>query len=100
MILKGLSWGLFGVAALIPLYAFSIAWSWLGPILRKSAEDELELLTDVFEEDFEEEPELPSNEEEPPPRYKYIASTIVRPPHVIRREDNEDGDEDGDENGD
>ena len=94
MILKGLSWGLFGVAALIPLYAFSIAWSWLGPILKRSeeeAKEELEFLTDLLEEDHEEKPELPSNEE-PPPRYKYIASTIVRPPSVVRREDKDDGD--------
>ena len=48
MILKGLSWGLFGVAAMIPLCAFSVAWSHLGPILRKQKEEELELLTDLF----------------------------------------------------
>ncbi len=93
MILKGLSWGVFGVAVLIPLYAFSIAWSWAGPVLKRAEEqeeEELELLTDLFEED-EDEPELPSNEG-PPPRYKYVASTIVRPPNIVRREDDENGD--------
>ncbi len=92
MILKGLSWGLFGVAALIPLCAFSVAWSHLGPILKRAEkqEEELELLTDLFEED--EEPELPDNEEGPPPRYKYTASTIVRPPNIVRRKDSENGD--------
>ncbi len=88
MILKGISWGLFGVAALIPLCAFGVAWSYLGPILRKQKEEELEILTDIFEED--EPPELPK--EEPPPRYKYTASTIVRPPNVVRREDIENDD--------
>jgi hypothetical protein len=90
MILKGLSWGVFGVSALIPICAFGVAWSYLGPMLRKQKEEELELLTDLFEED-EELPELPDNEESPP-RYKYVASTIVRPPHVVRREDDENGD--------
>ena len=90
MILKGLSWGLFGVSALIPLCAFSVAWSHLGPILRKQKEEELELLTDLFEEEFEETPALPANE---PPRYRYpTPSTIVRPPNVVRREDIENDD--------
>lgn len=89
MILKGFSWGLFGVAVLIPLCAFNIAWSHLGPILRKQREEELEVLTDLLEEEFEEEPPLPESE---PPRYKYIASTIVRPPNVIRKEDSENDD--------
>jgi hypothetical protein len=91
MFLRGLSWGVFGVAALIPLCAFSVAWSHLGPVLKRAEEqkeEELELLTDLFEED---EPELPSNED-PPPRYKYVASTIVRPPPVMPREDDENGD--------
>jgi hypothetical protein len=90
-ILEGLSWGLFGVAVLIPLCSFSIAWSWLGPILKKREEEaELELLTDLFEED---EPELPSNDEGPPPRYRFVAGTIVRPPPVMpRKEDDENGD--------
>jgi hypothetical protein len=91
MFLRGLSWGVFGVAALIPLCAFSVAWFHLGPVLKRAEEqkeEELELLTDLFEED---EPELPSNED-PPPRYKYVASTIVRPPPVMPREDDENGD--------
>jgi hypothetical protein len=93
MILKGLSWGLFGVAAAIPLCAFSIAWSWAGPILKRAEEqkeEELELLTDLFEED-EDEPELPLNEE-PAPRYRFTPSTIVRPPNHVRREDDENED--------
>ncbi len=93
MILKGLSWGLFGVAALIPICAFSVAWSHLGPVLKRAEEQEeleLELLTDLFEED-EEPPELPTNEA-PRQLYKYTASTIVRPPNVVRREDNENED--------
>ena len=89
MILRGLSWGLFGVSVLIPLCAFGVAWSYLGPILRKRQKDELEILTDLFEED-EEPPELPK--EEPPQRYKYTASTIIRPPNVVRREDSENDD--------
>jgi hypothetical protein len=96
MFLKGLSWGVFGVSVLIPLCAFSVAWSHLGPILKRAEEqkeEELELLTDLFEED-EDEPELPSNEG--PPRYKYIASTIVRPPNIVQREDDEEDDENGD----
>jgi hypothetical protein len=88
MILKGLSWGVFGVSVLIPLCAFGVAWSYLGPMLRKQKEEELEELTDLFEED---EPELPSNED-PRKRYKYTPSTIVRPPNVVRREDDENGD--------
>ena len=90
MILSGLSWGLFGVAALVPIAAFSVAWSWLGPILKRTEEqqEELEALTELFEED---EPDLPSNEG-PPPRYRYTASTIVRPPNIIRREDSENED--------
>jgi hypothetical protein len=92
MMLKGLSWGLFGVSALIPLCAFSVAWSYLGPILRKQKEEELELLTDLFEEEFEEEPPLPESEEKPPQRYRFVASTIVRPPNIIRREDTENDD--------
>jgi hypothetical protein len=90
MILKGLSWGLFGVSALIPLCAFSVAWSYLGPILKRRKEEELELLTDLFEEEFEEEPTLPKNEE--PQRYRFVASTIVRPPNIVRRKDSENED--------
>lgn len=90
MFLKGLSWGLFGVAALTPICAFSVAWSYLGPILRKQKEEELELLTDLFEE-YEEEPPIPEN---PPQRYRFVASTIVRPPNVVRREDTENDDDD------
>ena len=92
MILKGLSWGLFGVSVLIPLCAFSVAWSYLGPILSKQKEEELELLTDLLEEEFEEEPPLPINKVEPPQRYRFTPSTIVRPPNVIRREDSENED--------
>ncbi len=91
-ILEGLSWGLFVVAILVPIASFNVAWSWLGPILKKQKEEERELLTDLFEEEFEEEPPLPDNEESQPPRYRFTASTIVRPPNVIRREDSENED--------
>ena len=93
MILKGLSWGLFGVAVLVPLCAFSVAWSHLGPVLRRKVEqEELELLTDLFEEDEDEpEPDLPSNEK-PAQRYRFTPSTIVRPPNVVRKEDIENDD--------
>ena len=90
-ILEGLSWGLFGVSALIPLCAFSVAWSYLGPILRKSKDDRIELLDDLFEEDTDEaEPELPTPEIHKP--YRFTASTIVRPPNIVRREDSENED--------
>jgi hypothetical protein len=92
MILRGLSWGVFGVAVLIPLCAFSVAWSWAGPLLkraREQKEEELELLTDLFEED-EEPPELPDNADSR--HYRFTASTIVRPPKVVRREDDENED--------
>ena len=98
-ILEGLSWGLFFVAAIIPVASFTIAWSWLAPLLRKSKERENELLARLFEElpelPEEEEPELPEEPEEPideEPQYRYVASTIVRPPNVIRKEDVEDDD--------
>jgi hypothetical protein len=91
-ILEGLSWGLFVVAILVPIASFNVAWSWLGPILRRSKEEELELLTDFLEEEFEEEPPLPENEELQRQRYRFTASTIVRPPNVIRRKDNENED--------
>ena len=91
-ILEGLSWGLFVVAILVPIVSFNIAWSWLEPILRKQKEEELELLTDLLEEEFEEEPPLPDNEEPQRQHYRFTASTIVRPPNVIRRKDNENED--------
>ncbi len=85
MLLKGLSWGVFFVALLIPIACFNVAWSWLGPRLRKPVEP-------LTEEVFEEKPELPDNEEGPPPRYRFTPSTIVRPPNVVRREDIENED--------
>lgn len=91
MMLKGLSWGIFCVSVLVPICAFSVAWSHLGPILRKRKDEELELLTDLLEEDFEEEPPLPDNKEVSP-RYRFTASTIVRPPPVVRKEDIENED--------
>lgn len=90
-ILEGLAWGLFAVAALLPVAAFSIAWSWLEPALRKPKGNIEELLTS-----FEELPELPEIEVEPEleepeePMYKYTPSTIVRPPNVIKRKDDDD----------
>ncbi len=89
-ILWGLSWGLGIVALLVPVCSFTIAWSWLRPILNRPKE----VLADVFEEEFEEEPPLPENppSEEPPQRYRFVASTIVRPPNIIRRKDSENED--------
>lgn len=95
-ILEGLAWGLFFVAAIVPVAAFSVAWSWLGPLVIKPKEKENELLAKLFEELPElpelpeESPEIPINEE--PPTYRFTASTIVRPPNVIRKEDVEDDD--------
>ena len=95
-ILEGLSWGVFIVAAIIPVIAFSVLWSWLGPKLRRRIEAEEEFLPELIEEPEEHdiEPELPSIETKPPerpPAYRFIASTIVRPPKVVRLdEENED----------
>jgi hypothetical protein len=92
-LLQGLSWGLFFVSVLIPVLSFSVAWSWLGPILRRPKEDLEELEKFVLEDppDLPEPPELPElPKEKPPPRYRFVASTIVRPPKVIRREDKDE----------
>jgi len=78
-ILEGLSWGLFAVSVLIPIFSFAIAWSWLKPALMKQAEIE-----EVEVEEYEHPPELPEQEYDEP---RYTASTIVRPPQVVRRED-------------
>lgn len=96
-ILEGLAWGLFFVAAVVPVAAFSVAWSWLWPLLRKSKETEIELLAKLFEDQPEEPPELPEESPELPidedmPPYRFTASTIVRPPKVIRKADVEDDD--------
>ena len=89
-ILEGLAWGLFIVAAIVPVASFSVAWSWLGPLLIKPKEKENDLLAKLFEKPLEEPPEFPLNEEEPPLRF--TPSTIVRPPNVIRKKDVEDDD--------
>jgi len=76
-LLEGFSWGIMVVGGLIPVAAFAIAWSWLGPKLKKPEED-LALLDAMFEKP----PEMPEHEE--PQVFKYTPSTIVRPPNVVR----------------
>ena len=76
-LLEGFSWGIMVVGGLIPVAAFAVAWSWLGPKLKKP-EEALSLL------DFEEPPEMPEHEAPP---LKYTPSTIVRPPNVVRIKD-------------
>jgi len=76
-LLEGFSWGIMVVGGLIPVAAFAVAWSWLGPKLKKPEED-LALLDAMFEKP----PEMPEHEE--PQIFKYTPSTIVRPPNVVR----------------
>lgn len=78
-LLEGFSWGIMVVGGLIPVAAFAIAWSWLGPKLKKPEED-LALLDTMFEQP----PEMPEHEA---PQLKYTPSTIVRPPNVVRIKD-------------
>lgn len=89
-LLEGLSWGVLIVGGLIPIAAFAVAWSWLGPKLKKPDED-LALLDTIFEEP----PPMP--EHEPPQSYRYTASTIVRPPNVVRLEDAKKRESNGEE---
>ena len=77
-LLEGFSWGIMVVGGLIPVAAFAIAWSWLGPKLKKPEESLLDTI-------FEEAPEMPEHEE--PPLYRFSPSTIVRPPNVVRLKD-------------
>lgn len=79
-LLEGFSWGIMVVGGLIPVAAFAVAWSWLGPKLKKPEED-LALLDTMFEKP----PEMPEHEE--PQIFKYTPSTIVRPPNVVRLKD-------------
>ena len=79
-LLEGFSWGIMIVGGLIPVAAFAIAWSWLGPKLKKPPEEDLALLDTMFEEA----PEMPEHEAPP---LKYTPSTIVRPPNVVRLKD-------------
>jgi len=96
-LLEGLTWGVLAVGALIPIAlfvgAFVLAWSWLGPKLAKPEDSILEGL-------FEDPPPLPlPDEHEPPERYKYVPSTILRPPSIVQQnpkdpKDDEDNGED------
>jgi hypothetical protein len=79
-LLEGFSWGIMVVGGLIPVAAFAVAWSWLGPKLKKPEED-LALLDTMFEKP----PEMPEHEE--PQIFKYTPSTIVRPPNVVQLAD-------------
>jgi len=95
-ILEGLSWGVFIVAVILPVVTFSVIWNWLGPKLRRQVVEEEEFLPELIEEPGEHpdiEPELPDIEPEPlnrSPAYRFIASTIVRPPKIIRRDEDKD----------
>ncbi len=98
-ILEGLAWGTFIVAVMIPVITFSAIWAWLGPRLRKRRKPEEEFLPELIEEPEEHldiEPELPDIEMEPsskPTAYRFVASTIVRPPKVVRLVNEEDKDD-------
>ena len=85
-ILKGFELGVAVVACMLPIAVFSIVWSWLGPLLRKPKnQTPLQAFLDTP-------PDLPENEPEPEPEpeYRFTASTIIRPPHIIQRKDEDE----------
>jgi hypothetical protein len=89
LFVNGLLFGIWLLGALTPtLLVLSVAGVTLYRLLR---EEHIDAIT--FMEDFP--PEIPTAEPDPKPepeRHRFIASTIVRPPEISERKEEDDDD--------
>lgn len=92
--IEGFLWGVFIMGAMVPVFAGLALWTFVGRKFVKRKEPIIELIEEL--DGMEEPPPLP--EPEPPPQYRFQASTIVRPPNVVSKEEIErDRREDGED---
>lgn len=87
LFLEGLVFGIWLLGAMTPLLLLAAVVG--ATLYRLFREEYIDAAT--FIEDFP--PEIPTSEPEPePPRHRFIASTIVRPPniHKVSDEDSEE----------